>query len=280
MVNIRGMEKHHNTRPMLIHNRDSPNPRPNKKRGTNTPSVSASASASASASTSMEDSVVPLGSLEYLRNQISALQNISFDDPSYAIGYQYVIDHLKKRPQVRSTYDAEHSRIYWDIYIDEDIRYRYEFVKIENELAMRCLFFTYNRYVELMIIRLTKGNIVPILQVHNLGYIPLSLEGAQFSHHFYALEYFIRFLYSIESIARRRRMVTQSNNELLHLLPSNPMMLPINVTINVPSPTFATETQEVNIGTLQDVLFGNPKLPNRGGTQRKRKSKKQPKRRS
>lgn len=220
------------------------------------------------------DSVITYNELDHLRNQLAALQGLSKDSPVYSITYQAAIEHLKKRPGVRTTYDDEDKRFTWDVSIDEDIHYRYEFINIGQESVMRCMFWVLNRFVELMMVRLSP-TAQPIIQVHNMGYIPLSLQGSQFTHHYYAFEFFIRFLYNVAPILKRRKMLYDSIREVLQRLPENPMILPIQVTVTVPSPTFATEMQIVDIGTLEDLLFAKPRLPplppTRGG---KRKAKK------
>lgn len=208
---------------------------------------------------------------DFLRNQLTALQELSDEDPLYTLTYQSVIDHLKSRPRVKTVIDEGNLRMVWDVYVDEEIIYRYEFIQLEKEYGMRCMFWTADRFIEMMTIRLAKGKVhVPILQVHNMGYIPLSLQGAQFTHHYYALEFFIRLLYSVGSISRRHRLLSKEREEALQTLPSNPMLLPVHVTINVPSKTFATEMQEVSIGTIQDVMLAKPKLPKRGAGSKKK----------
>lgn len=206
------------------------------------------------------DSVITYHELDHLRNQLTALQGIAKDSQVYSITYQAAIQHLKKRPGVRTTYDDEDKRFTWDVSIDEDIHYRYEFICIGQECVMRCMFWALNRFVELMMVRLSPST-APIIQVHNMGYIPLSLHGTQFTHHYYAFEFFIRLLYNVAPILKRRKMLYDPIRIVLQRLPDNPMMLPIQVTVTVPSPTFGTEMQILDIGTVEDLLFAKPRLP-------------------
>lgn len=217
------------------------------------------------------DSLLVDRQINYVRNQMSLLQSISSDDPVYDVTFQNVIAHLKTRPPFRTmVMEDDGSRFIWEAALTEDIHYRYEMIEMGNEVMLRCMFWAMGRFVETMNLRLSSHE-HPILHVHNVGYIPMSLIGSQFSHHFYAFEYFVRILYSLASILKRRKLLSTSRHVLLQTLPQNPLDLRVQVMVNVPSSTFATEVENVDVGTLQDMLFATPKHPRLKGGKRKKK---------
>lgn len=220
------------------------------------------------------DSLLLDSEINYVRNQMSLLQSISYDDPVYDVTFQNVIAHLKSRPPFRTiVMDDDGLRIVWEAALTQDIHYRYEMIEMGNEVMLRCMFWAMGRFVETMNLRISSHQ-HPILHVHNIGYIPLSLIGSQFSHHFYAFEYFVRILYSLASILKRRKLLTTSRQVLLQTLPKNPLDLRVQVMVNVPSADFATEIENVDVGTLQDMLFARPKHPMLKAGKRKKKCQK------
>ena len=243
---------------------------PSKKKQATPPNHHTSSEATTSASPD-NDIILSDREINYIRNQMSLLQSIGVDDPVYDITFKNVIHRLKTRPSFRTLeLEQDASRLVWDVALTEDIHYRYELIEIGNEAILRCMFWAGGVFVEIMKLRLSP-NRSPILRVHNVGYIPLSLVGAQFSHHFFAFEYFVRILYSLRSIWKRRGIFTAPRHIFLQNLPSNPLDIHVQVTIQVPSSDFGTETKHVGIGTLQDLLFAKPKYPSLQGGKRKPK---------
>lgn len=243
---------------------DSPRDSPRKKK-------TRTVSASKSPGSSEVDQYSGI-EMDYLRNQMAVLQGISTDDPIYELTFHNVVTHLKKRPPFKTVQGEEGGkRFTWDVPLADDIHYRYEMIEMGNEVMMRCMYWAMGRFVEIMNLRLSP-NVSPVLHVHNVGYIPLSLHGSQFSHHFFAFEYFVRILYSVEAIWKRRKVLSQHRTVVLQTLPENPLNLRVEVMINVPSSTFATEMQPIDVGTLKDMLFANPKYPTlKGGKRRLKK---------
>ena len=214
--------------------------------------------------------------IDYLRNQMTILEKITKDDPIYDLTLQTVIAQLKKRPPIKAEIKQLENggkRLVWDMSLDEDIDYRYEMIEIGNEIMIRCMYKALGRFIEMMNLRLAANvHTAPVLHIHNAGYVPLSLHGAQFSHHFFAYEYFTRILYTMDAFWKRRKVLSQQRSQILQSLPENPLDLRVEVMINIPSSTFGTEVQSIDVGTLQDILLAKPKYPQlKGGKKRRTK---------
>ena len=210
------------------------------------------------------DSILEDEQINYIRNQMYLLQSITPDHPAYDITFNDVVARLKTRPPFRTVKDDgedDGTHYTWNVKFTDDIKYRYEMTEIGSEAMLLCKFWQeapVNRYIDILSLRLV-SNLTPILCIHNHGYMATSLIGSEFKHSFYAYEYFVRFLYSLKSIWRRRKLFTPSRHIMLQALPDNPLDLRVQVLVSVASPTFAVETDYVDAGTLQDMLFAKPK---------------------